>query len=467
MRVGRGMHAALCDGLEAPLDGSTFDDREWRAVDLMEAFPNAVEQIGRAEWRVRSESGHGFYRVRLDHGNWICECPDWAERLKPCKHVYAVNRSLPQKPTALLEIATESPGPIRDWQAQDRGQQAEHILFDELLWDLLGAVDEPSRPIGAPGRKPVPLRTQFFLAVKKVHYGQSCRRVNGLLRTVHGPGRGGTLTRVPNYAVPSRLFNREDAGGLLLQLIEASTRPLAELEDGGTVAIDSTGFCTTCMSAYCTEKHDPSRRHRWVKAHLIVGTRTHSVLAVAVTDEKGADSPQLIPLLRSVVDAGFKPSTLVADKAYLSRAAFAELTRLGMDGYIPFKLGSTGQMKGTPMYRRKWLEFTLKREEYDSKYHRRSNVESVNSAIKRTGGEFLLSKNSMAQFNETLAKVLTYNLRVLIHEIYENGIDPGVVGLPRRKTAATSELVPKTESATPCDSFAAPVTESVRPGAEP
>ncbi|MCI4327350.1 MAG: transposase [Thermoplasmata archaeon] len=287
------------------------------------------------------------------------------------------------------------------------------------------------------------------------------------MRTVHGPGRGGTLPSVPNYAVPSRFFNREDAGDLLLRLIEASARPLAELEDGGTIAIDSTGFCTTCMGAYCTEKHDPSRRHRWVKAHLIIGTRTHAVLAVAVTDEHGADSPQLIPLLRNVVEAGFKPSALVADKSYQSRAAYAELARLGMDGYIPFRLGSTGQMKGTPMYRRKWLEFTLTREEFDSKYHRRSNVESVNSAIKRTGGEFLLSKNPVAQFNETLAKILTYNIRVLIHEIHENGIDPGVAGTPRRAFPATPGEASGTSPDTACDSLGAPVTESKVSTAEP
>jgi transposase len=467
MRVGRGVHAALCDGLEGPVDGPGFDDREWRAVDLIEAFPNAVEQISPAEWRVRSSSGHGFYRVRLDHENWICECPDWAERLKPCKHAYAVTRSRTPKPAALVEITTESAGPLRDWRAQDQGQQAEHVFFDELLWDLLGAVDEPVRPVGAPGRMPIPLRTQLFLAVKKVHFGQSCRRVNGLMRTVHGPDRGGTLASVPNYTIPSRLFNREDAGDLLLRLIEGSARPLAELEDGGTVAIDSTGFCTTCMGAYCTEKHDPTRRHRWVKAHLIIGTRTHAVLGVAVTDERGADSPQLIPLLRNVVEAGFKPSALVADKAYLSRAAYAELARLGMDGYIPFRIGTTGQMKGTPMYRRKWLEFTLKREEFDAKYHRRSNVESVNSAIKRTCGEFLFSKNPEAQFNETLAKILTYNIRVLIHEIYENGIDPGLGGTARNRPEGAPPPFPPTESGAPCDSFGDPVMESGDSAAAP
>jgi hypothetical protein len=466
MPVRRGIQAALNNGLPGPQSGSSFEDRELRAVELVETFRHAVDQVGPDEWRVRSSSGNGFYRVRKDRDDWLCECPDWEERLSPCKHIYAVVRSLTPKPPTLLEVEVEcQSGPQRDWKAQDQGQQAEHVLFDELLWDLIGDVDEPLRAPGRPGRNPVPLRTQVFLAVKKVHYGQSCRRVHGMMRIVPARVPAGEHSDIPNYAVPSRFFNRDDAGELLLNLIEASARPLAELEKGGTVAIDSTGFCTTCMGAYCTEKHDPSRRHKWVKAHLIIGTRTHSVLAVAVTTEAGGDSPQLIPLLRRVVEAGFRPSTLVADKAYQSRAAYSELARLGMDGYIPFKVGSTGHGKGSPMYRRKWLEFSLKREEFDAKYHRRSNVESVNSAIKRTCGESLLSKNTVAQFHETLAKILANNIRVLIHEIFENGIDPGIhiPGHPRR--LIDPEIPTAVESASTCDSFEPAVTESTAPAA--
>jgi Transposase DDE domain len=171
-----------------------------------------------------------------------------------------------------------------------------------------------------------------------------------------------------------------------------------------------------------------------------------------------------------VVQAGFRPSTLVADKAYQSRAAYAELAKLGMDGYIPFKTGSKGHERGSPMYRRKWLEFCLKREEFDAKYHRRSNVESVNSAIKRTLGESLLSKNTLAQFHETLAKILANNIRVLIHEIYENGIDPGVTGVSGRPPSASVPLPEPPEAPsgpvdpTPCDLIEAPVTELVLVG---
>ncbi len=39
-------------------------------------------------------------------------------------------------------------------------------------------------------------------------------------------------------------------------------------------------------------------------------------------------------------------------------------------------------------------------------------------------GETLKSKNAVAQVNELLAKIVAYNLTVVIHEMYENGINP-------------------------------------------
>jgi hypothetical protein len=36
----------------------------------------------------------------------------------------------------------------------------------------------------------------------------------------------------------------------------------------------------------------------------------------------------------------------------------------------------------------------------------------------------LKSKNPVAQVNELLAKIIAYNLTVVIHEMYENGINP-------------------------------------------
>lgn len=57
-------------------------------------------------------------------------------------------------------------------------------------------------------------------------------------------------------------------------------------------------------------------------------------------------------------------------------------------------------------------------------YHKRSNVESTLSMVKRKFGDALRRKTDVAMINETLCKILCHNLVVLIHETHELGIDP-------------------------------------------
>ena len=68
--------------------------------------------------------------------------------------------------------------------------------------------------------------------------------------------------------------------------------------------------------------------------------------------------------------------------------------------------------------------FQYRREEFLAHYHKRSNVETTFSMIKRKFGDSLRSKSETAMVNEALCKILCHNLVVLIHEMFELGIDP-------------------------------------------
>lgn len=72
---------------------------------------------------------------------------------------------------------------------------------------------------------------------------------------------------------------------------------------------------------------------------------------------------------------------------------------------------------------RNWALFHF-RTSHGSHYHKRSNIEATNAAIKHKFGETLKSKNPTAPVIELLAKIVAYNLTVVIHEMYENGIKP-------------------------------------------
>ena len=67
--------------------------------------------------------------------------------------------------------------------------------------------------------------------------------------------------------------------------------------------------------------------------------------------------------------------------------------------------------------------FQFKQEEYLTHYHKRSNVESTFSMVKRKFGDSVRSKSDAAMVNEVLCKLLAHNLCCLIQEECELGID--------------------------------------------
>ena len=83
-------------------------------------------------------------------------------------------------------------------------------------------------------------------------------------------------------------------------------------------------------------------------------------------------------------------------------------------------MNTSGAVGG--LFEKAFLLFQLHKEEYRKHYHQRSNSESMFSALKRKIGEAVKSKSETAQKNEVLAKVLAYNLTVLVAAFHELGI---------------------------------------------
>jgi len=121
---------------------------------------------------------------------------------------------------------------------------------------------------------------------------------------------------------------------------------------------------------------------------------------------------------------GFTINEISADMAYSSRLNLQTVANAGGKAYIPFKKNATDKCRGSFLWNKMYHYFQLNRDEFMEHYHKRSNIEATNAAIKRKFGETLKSKNPVAQVNELLAKIIAYNLTVVIHEMYENGIQP-------------------------------------------
>jgi hypothetical protein len=162
-------------------------------------------------------------------------------------------------------------------------------------------------------------------------------------------------------------------------------------------------------------------QHDWVKCHLMCGVRTNVVTAVEIHGRDANDSP-LLPALAKATARNFAMAEVSADKGYASKMNAEAIQALGATPFIAFRRDHSGQGGGA--WAKAFGYFMYRRDDFLAHYHKRSNVESTFSMIKRKFGDSLRSKTDTAMVNETLCKVLCHNLTVLVHEIHELGIEP-------------------------------------------
>ena len=204
-----------------------------------------------------------------------------------------------------------------------------------------------------------------------------------------------------------------------------SSLPLKTMET--TFSPDSTGFSTNKFARWFDTKYGIDRKqHEWVKCHVMTGTRTNIVTAVEISD--AGDSP-VFKQLAATTAQNFTMAEVSADKAYRSYANLELVEEHGGTPYIAFKVNSRGDTR-PGVWEKMHAHFTLNREDYLNHYHKRSNVESTFSMMKRKFGDSVRAKTETAMKNEVLAKVLCHNIVVVIHEMHELGIDPAGFGSP-------------------------------------
>jgi transposase len=385
-----------------------------------------IKKLGANSFKVKSQSGNGFYEVKATESGMTCDCPDFTYRGGRCKHIAATKY--------YLEVEKDTPQGVvyekvqltyaQAWDAYNAAQKAEVKLFDEMLKDLVQAIPEPEQTMGRPS---LSIHENLFCAIQKVYSQLSSRRAYSLFQNATDKGQ---ISRAPHFNATSELFNKPEITPILHNLIMLSALPVAGLETD--FSVDSTGFRTTTFSAYNGAKYGQTKEHHWLKAHMCAGVKTNIVAAISITHDASNDSPQFGPLIRKTAQ-GFTIDEVTADLAYSSRVNLQAVENVGGKAYIPFKKNATGKAGGSTIWKKMYHYFQLNREEFMEHYHKRSNIEATNAAIKRKFGETLKSKNPTAQVNELLAKIIAYNLTVVIHEMYENGIDPKFLHLERSK----------------------------------
>jgi transposase len=424
--------------------------RVLRAAALLKAKGSKIREIVADKYLVPSQNNaSGGYVV--DTAAKTCSCPDFETRQTPCKHVWAVllfrqetgtpdghgavmsndttikpemnkTASAVETESTTKEAATEPekrktyPQP---WARYNAAQMEEKTTFELLLKDLLRCVSEPEKP--KTGRPPMPLKAVLFGAGMKTYIGMSGRRATPDIKSCKDRDLVG---KAAHYNTIFKYMEKPELTQILVDLVEKSALPLRAFER--QFAIDSTGLATSKYARWYDHKYGEEKRtQQYLKVHAIIGTVTNAIVAVEVTAGSVNDSPML-PGLIAKAAARFQVDELSGDKGYLSRANLNAIVAVGAEPYVAFKENSKGDSSGdsAEAWDRMWHMFNVRRDEFLKHYHRRSNVESTFSALKRLVGTSIRAKTEAAQRNEVLMMCLVYNLTRVVHAIHELGIDP-------------------------------------------
>jgi transposase len=362
-------------------------------------------------------------KYRVDPGKGSCTCPDCQEAGFKCKHQFAVEFTIKRElgsDGSVIETRSvtfaEKKSYTQDWSAYNLAQTTEKHRFQELLFDLCRGIPQPPRQTGKRGRDPVLLSDAVFAATFKVYSTLSTRRFACDLKDAQA--RGHVTKSIHHNSICAYLEN-DALIPIFHNLIAESARPLASVETD--FAVDSSGFSSSKFDRWYDEKYGVERsKHTWVKVHICCGVKTNVVSAVRILDRDAADCPQFSPLVNATAKT-FKIGEVSADKAYLSHNNLELVESLGGTPFVQFK---TNSVSNDGVWGKMFHYFQFKQQDYLDHYHKRSNVESTFSAVKRKFGDSVRSRSPTAMINEVLAKFLCQNICVTIQEHHELGIEP-------------------------------------------
>jgi transposase len=397
-----------------------METRQQRGLEL--AATKKIQPKGEL-WVVPSQNGGGAYTVDMKHDPPTCSCPDHETRGVTCKHIFAVTYVVKREQgadgsttvTESLTVTSTKQTYPQDWPAYNAAQTNEKDRFQVLLSDLCRGIPEPQER--KTGRPSLPLSDAIFSATFKVYSTVSGRRFMSDLREANVRG---FISKTPHYNSIFNYFENPNLTPLLRELILQSSLPLKSVETD--FAVDSSGFSTSRFVRWFDVKYGKERmKHEWVKCHLMCGVKTNIVTAIEIGDKFANDMPFFPPMVEATA-RNFQIAEVSADKGYGSTENTDAVVKAGGAPFIAFKSNATGKIGGS--WQKMFHYFMFRRDEFVQHYHKRSNVESTFSMMKRKFGDGLRSKTDVAMVNETLCKVLCHNLVVLIHEMYELGIDP-------------------------------------------
>lgn len=366
----------------------------------------------RTSYNVPSASDrNASYNVFVDEdGQWICQnCPDFANRQLPCKHIFEVllrfyPQLAPKVPTDLLEKGRKAGGlyatarslpkqpyiyesGLAEATRRDKALMMQHTRFEELCQDLKAVLDSRFPSATGRGRREMSAGDKAFVMLLRAQHGDSMRKFASTQAAlvVHNK-----IKRSCCKTTLIRYLKSAKTTAILLEAYKIVISVFREMET--EFYIDSTGFSPFFVSNWCDSVYSINRDRpntQWFKLHAVMGGRSHAILGFLLTPKEGdgtGDSTNLRPLVKWLAENGFtNREFVVADNAYIwGTECFDAAKEYGMRLVGPFK-GRNFHRDGTirPDYSElhKWA--SRNSDKVDELCRRRSAIEGLFSAEKR------------------------------------------------------------------------------------
>lgn len=323
--------------------------------------------------------------------------------------------SMSANPSVNMGNKTKKPTYRQDWPAYNQAQTQEKTLFMELLYGLTSQIHQPE--YRGNGRPPANIGEMVFCCGLRQYHDFSSRRCESDIEIAK---KLGYIEQAPHFNTILKYLNEPKMEKLLTKLIVKSSLPLKKIDR--ITAVDSSGFSTAMYGQWLKKRNVYNDFRRFKKAHVISGVKTNIITFIVVTDGYVADTKILETLIRNTAE-NFEMDEVVADKGYISERNLQIIFKNGAIPFIPFKRDMKNANKHRSIIWQTMFRFFQEhKEEYMKHYHQRSNAETVFAMMKRKFGDYVRTKNSLAQENEILCKALCHNICVLIQEMFELGI---------------------------------------------
>jgi transposase len=337
------------------------------------------------------------------------------ENIKEPTHIYSVD---PSQESLLAYTKNPKKTYTQNWPLYYQACRNEKLMFLQILKDAVDYLTIKYDCAGV-GRPKAFIPDILKSICIKAYHNYSTWRLESELKLCKSRG---IIENVYKRSCIAKYMDDPKIKGLLEELYKIIAEPLAPIET--QYAIDATGVSNAYKAKKWVEVRLNNQLHKqYAKLHIVSGTITNVIVGCEITDGNRNDSPILKDIFPEAANR-FQIKELSADAGYLSRDNCRIVAANGAVPFIKPKKNSTLKARGSMVWTKMMKFFRNNQLVFAEHYHRRSNVESTFSTLKRKWGDYNRNKKPMAQENEIISRIVCHNAAVLAEGLISYNLNP-------------------------------------------